>query len=84
MSDMFAQYPDIVSVSQLTKMLNIGKSSAYALLQNNQIHHVKIGKKYIIPKTAVLAFIGEMCYNNNQIINGRLTQAVITERSVNI
>ena len=81
---MFKEYPDVVNVSQLAKMLNIGKSSAYALLQNNQIRHIKIGKKYIIPKTAVLAFIGEICYNNNQIINGRLTQAVITERSINI
>ena len=81
---MFKEFPDVVSVSQLAKMLNIGKSSAYDLLQNNRIHHVRVGKKYIIPKTAVLAFIGEMCYNNNQIINGRLTQAVINERSANI
>ena len=81
---MFKNYPDVVTVEQLAEMLNIGKSSAYALLQNNQIHHVKVGKKYIIPKTAVLDFIGEMCYNDNQIINGRLTRSVINERSINL
>jgi len=81
---MFENYPDVVTVEQLAEMLNIGKSSAYALLQNNQIHHVKVGKKYIIPKTAVLDFIGEMCYNDNQIINGRLTRSVINERSINL
>ena len=79
----FENYPDIITVSQLAKMLNIGKSSAYALLQNGKIHHVKVGKKYIIPKTAVLAFIGEMCYNNNKIVDGRLSKFVINERSIN-
>jgi excisionase family DNA binding protein len=81
---MFKDYPDVVTVEQLAEMLNIGKSSAYSLLQNNQIRHVKVGKKYIIPKTAVLDFIGEMCYNSNKIINGRLTKSVIHERGVDI
>ena len=81
---MFKNYPDIISVEQLAEMLNISKSSAYALLQSNQIHHVKVGKKYIIPKTAVLAFIGEICYNNKQIINGGLTKFVMRERGVDI
>ena len=80
---LFNNYPDIITVSQLAKMLNIGKSSAYALLQKNRIHHVRVGKKYIIPKSAVLDFIGGMCYNNNQIINGRLSKFVINERSIN-
>ena len=81
---MFKDYPDVVSVAQFCEMLHIGKSSAYALLQNNRIHHVKVGKKYIIPKTAVLAFIGEICYNNKQIINGGLTKSVMHERGVDI
>ena len=79
---MFNNYPDIITVEQLAKMLNIGKSSAYSLLQNNQIHHVKVGKKYIIPKTAVLDFVGEIWYNDRQIINGRPTESVIEERSI--
>jgi len=81
---MFKNYPDIITVEQLAEMLNIGKSSAYELLRSNQIYHVKVGKKYIIPKTAVLDFVGEICYNNGQIINGRLTQSVIIERSADI
>ena len=79
---MFKNYPDVVTVEQLAQMLNIGKSSAYALLQSNRIHHVKVGKKYIIPKTSVLDFIGEICYNDKQIINGGLTKSVIHERGV--
>ena len=70
---MFDQYNDIVTVKELCQMLNIGRNTAYDLLKNNRIRHVKVGKKYIIPKTAALAFIGEICYNDKQIINGRLS-----------
>ena len=70
---MFNEYPDVIKINHLMEMLNIGKSSAYALLQNNQIHHVRVGKKYIIPKAAVIGFLGQTCYNDDQIINGRLS-----------
>ena len=69
---MFEKYPDIVTVDHLTEMLHIGKSSAYSLLQNNQIRHVKVGKKYVIPKQSVVGFLNRMCYNDSQIIDGRL------------
>ena len=68
---MFEKYPDIVTVDNLMEMLHIGKSSAYALLQQNKIRHVRIGKKYLIPKHAVVGFLDDSCYNGGQIINGR-------------
>jgi len=67
---MFNNYPDIITVEQLTKMLNIGKSSAYSLLQTNKIRHVKVGRKYIIPKKEVIEFLNEMCYNMKESIVG--------------
>jgi len=70
---MFQDYPDIVSVEQIMNMLGIGKSSVYALLQSNQIHNVKVGRKYIVPKQSVVDFVSGVCYNGSQIINGRLT-----------
>ncbi len=69
---MFSDYPDIVTVDHLMSMLHIGKSTAYSLLQNNQIQHLKIGRKYIIPKTSVIGFLDSMCYNGSQIIDGGL------------
>ena len=71
---MFENYPDIVNIENMMSMLGIGKSSAYALLQSNQIRHVKIGRKYIVPKKSVVDFLGSMCYNENQIIDGRLNR----------
>jgi len=69
---MFEHYPEIISVENLMEMLHIGKSSAYSLLKENKIRHVRVGKKYIIPKNAVVGFINDFCYNDDKIINGRL------------
>ena len=62
----------IVSVSEVCKILNIGRNTVYRLLQNNVIKHVRVGRKYLIPKKSVIGFIEKFCYNNDQIINGRL------------
>jgi excisionase family DNA binding protein len=62
---MFKEYPDIVTVEQIAHMLGIGKASAYELLQKNQIQYVRVGKKYIVPKNAVIAFVSGMCYNDS-------------------
>jgi excisionase family DNA binding protein len=71
---MFDDYPDVVTVENLMEMLNIGKTSAYSLLQGNHIHHVRVGRKYIIPKKSVIGFLDSFCYNEDRIINGRLTK----------
>ena len=73
---MFEEYPDVVTVNHLMKMLNIGKSSAYELLKNNQIGSVRVGKRYIIPKKAVVNLFDGVCYNGSQIIGGRLHEVM--------
>ena len=66
---MFEKYPDIVTVDHLTEMLHIGKSAAYEIVKTNQIPHLRIGKKYIIPKQSVIGFINTGCYNDSQIMS---------------
>ena len=56
-TDIFKDYPDVVTIDQLQKMLNIGRNSAYELLRNNIIKSVKVGKRYIIPKVYVIAYL---------------------------
>lgn len=53
----FEGIEDIVSVSQLCKMLHIGKNTAYDLLRNGEIKSVKIGKVYKIPKKCVIEYL---------------------------
>ena len=62
----FEKYPDVITIENLMSMLNIGKSSAYSLLQENKIQYVRVGRKYIIPKKSVIGFIDNFCYNENQ------------------
>ena len=71
---MFKEYHDVVSVDQVAEMLNIGKSSAYSLLHRNQIRCFRVGRKYIVPKQAVIDFLGGACYNEDKIINGGLNK----------
>ncbi|MGI6658126.1 MAG: helix-turn-helix domain-containing protein [Dethiobacteraceae bacterium] len=54
----FANYPDVVDVEQLSEMLGISTKTAYKLLQDGSIQHIKIGRTYKIPKINVLRFIG--------------------------
>ena len=61
---MFEQYPDIVSINHVMEMLNIGKTTAYSLLKANQIRHVKIGRKYIVPKKSIIDFVSVPCYTD--------------------
>lgn len=54
---MFTDYPDIVSVLQLQKMLNISRQLAYELINNGSINAVKVGNSYRIPKVSVIGYM---------------------------
>lgn len=55
--ELFSNYDDILSVDEVAKIFHISKPTVYSLLRNNEIRHLKIGKKYIIPKQSVINFI---------------------------
>lgn len=51
-------YSDLLTVDDLRKVLgNIGKNKAYELLKSNAIQHLRIGRKYKIPKKAVVDYL---------------------------
>ena len=54
---MFKEYPDVVDVEQMSKMIGISTKTAYKLLRENKIQHFKIGRTYKIPKLNVLLYI---------------------------
>ena len=54
---MFNSYPDVLSVKQLCEILDIGKNTAYRLLQSGEIKSIKIGKVYKIPKKCLKEYI---------------------------
>ena len=62
---MFENYPDVVEVEDLRKMLGgISKRLAYKLLAEQEIRSVRVGRAYKIPKICVIEdLLGEeMCH----------------------
>ncbi len=55
--EMFSDYSDVVNVTDLQEMLNIGRNKAYQLINENQIKSVRIGKVHKIPKKWVIEYL---------------------------
>lgn len=56
-SVVFKDFPDVVSVSQMSKMLGISEKSSYRLLKENRIAHFKVGRTYKIPKLHIFHYL---------------------------
>ena len=57
-NDMFAEYPDVVDVEQLRKMLGgISRKLAYRQLASGELRWVRIGRSYRIPKLCVIEYL---------------------------
>lgn len=56
-NDIFSDFPEIISVKDLTAMLNISKTTAYSLISHKKISTVKIGKDFKIIKQSVIRLI---------------------------
>lgn len=54
---MFPDYPDIVTVRQLQKMLGISRPLAYDLINSGEVQAVKIGNSFKIPKVSVINYV---------------------------
>lgn len=56
---MFPDYPDIVTVAQLHKMLGINRHLAYDLINDGYISGMKIGNAFKIPKVNIINYVME-------------------------
>lgn len=54
---MFKDYPDILTIPQVAKALNIGKKAAYALVANNQLGAIHIGRTIKVPKFCLEEYV---------------------------
>ena len=53
---MFPEYPDIVTVPQIQKMLGVSRHMVYDLIGDGWIPALKIGTAYRIPKINVINY----------------------------
>lgn len=59
---MFKEYPDVLTVRQVSEALGIGINSAYRLVHERSIGYKKIGKKILVPKTCLLDYVQSARY----------------------
>jgi excisionase family DNA binding protein len=45
------------SVEELAQEIGISRQSAYTALRNNTIPHIRLGKRYILPKAAIAEWL---------------------------
>jgi len=62
---MFDKYNDLLDISDLQEVLDVGRSMAYRLISSGEINHFKVGKKIRIPKRELVDYIERSCYNND-------------------
>ncbi len=53
---MFSDYPDIVTVKQVQKMLGCSRTFVYGLIDEGEIPALQIGVGYKIPKLSVVQY----------------------------
>ena len=54
------QYPDVLTVENVKEILQIGRKSAYRLVEQNRIKHFRIGVIIRIPKQCLIDFLDEV------------------------
>lgn len=57
MNQLFAELPDVLTVMQMARALNIGRTKAYQLVEDGQVRSLRLGSVIRIPKTALLSMI---------------------------
>ena len=58
--DALKDYPDVLDVTQVKKILMVGKELVYQLLKDNKIANLRIGRKTIIAKCSVINYLNSI------------------------
>ena len=53
---MFKHTPDMMSVPEAAKELRIGKNRTYELIKEGRLEAIRVGRKLIVPKSALYEF----------------------------
>ena len=54
----FKEYPDVMDVKQVSKLLGVSTKTVYRLLREGAMDSLKIGREFRIPKVNVMKYVG--------------------------
>lgn len=55
--EVLKDYPDILTVEEMSKALGVSSKTGYQLLRDNKIEHLKVGRAYRVPKAHLLSYL---------------------------
>ena len=53
----FREYPDVLDVKQVSKLLDVSTKTVYKLLRDGSISSLKVGREFRIPKVNVMKYV---------------------------
>jgi len=53
----FKEYPDVLDVKQVSKVLGVSTKTVYRLLREGALDSLKIGREFRVPKVVVMKYI---------------------------
>ena len=59
MNSLLEEYPPILCVSDVAKILGVSPNTIRKLIRNKNLHAIKIGKRYKVTKNQLLNYLGE-------------------------
>ena len=59
MTKRLTDFGDTLTPNEARLVLGVGRNTIYSILGDGTLKSIKIRKKYIIPKTAILAFLNQ-------------------------
>ena len=54
---MLKEYPDILSVDQVSEVLGVSTKTCYKILRNGDICCLKVGRTYRVPKAHLFSYL---------------------------
>jgi len=54
---MLKEYPDVLDINQVSLILGVCTKTAYKLLREKKIEHIKVGRMIRIPKIHLLSYL---------------------------
>ena len=56
---LLADLPDVLTPAETAHVLRLGRNTTYELIRSGKLRHVKVGRRLLVPKSAVLQFLGD-------------------------
>ncbi|MBR3556740.1 MAG: helix-turn-helix domain-containing protein [Oscillospiraceae bacterium] len=54
---MFREFPDVMDLKEVCKILGVSTKTGYKLIASGQLHALKVGRSYRVPKVYLFTYL---------------------------